>query len=384
MKKILLGSSALVALFAGAAHAAETPKVTLGGISNFQAGYSAEDKRTTLGNAASHPGAFRNDNVITVKVDGKTDAGLTYGAEMDLEADASRNNDAAASNFNAERTFIYVGGKWGKLQGGSDLGVTKTMKVDAASIARATGGIDGDFTNFLSTPAAAAATQVFATPDLFLDYGTGTLGNEDSQGVSKLSYYTPRFYGFQAGVSYLFDNTSYGQVVNRVNTNGVAGTGIKNIVLGALNYDNKFSGVGVNVGVTGELGTADAADTNNLRTYQAGAKFSYMGASIAGSYGNLGDSMRLKATASDSSNYFYTLGAAYEIGAFGTSVTYLHSTYDAGATKNTFRNVSVGADYKLAAGLTPYAEVNFINYNPTATANDNKATIGIVGTQLAF
>ena len=391
MKKILLGTSALIgaaALFAGAANAAETPKVTLGGISNFEAGYSAEDKRTTLNtlsgatNAASHPGAFRNDNVITVKVAGKSDAGLGYGGQIDLEADATANANNAG--VNAERTFIYVDGKWGKLQGGSDLGVTKTMKVDAASIARATGGVDGDFTYFLSTAATGGTTNVIATPDLFLDYGAGVLGDESTQGLSKLSYYTPRISGFQAGVSYLFDTTSAGQNVRRANTNTGAGTAAKNVVLGALNYEGKFSNVGVNLGATGELGTAQSADVNNLRTYQLGAKFNYMGFSLAGSYGNLGDSLRTKTVASDSSNYFWTVGAAYETGPFGASVTYLKSNYDAGTTKDRFSNVSLGADYKLAAGLTPYAELDFVNYNPTGTANDNKATIGIVGTQLAF
>lgn len=391
MKKILLGTSALIgaaALFAGAAHAAETPKVTLGGISKFEAGYSAEDKRAALltgsgaTNTASHPGAFLNDNVITVKVAGKTDAGLGYGGQIDLEADATANADNAG--VNAERTFIYVDGKWGKLQGGSDLGVAKTMKVDASSIARATGGIDGDFTYFLSVPATAAATNVFATPDLFFDYGAGVLGDESTQGVSKLSYYTPRVYGFQAGVSYQFDSTSAGQNVRRANTNVGTGTATKNILLGALNYEGKFSNVGVNLGATGETGAAQSDAVNNLRTYQLGAKFSYMGFSLAGSYANLGDSLRAKTTASDSSNYFWTLGAAYETGPFGASVTYLQSKYDAGATSNKFSNVSVGADYKLAAGFTPYAEVNFIDYNPTGTASDNKATIGIVGTQLAF
>jgi len=382
MKKILLGSSALVALFAGAAQAAETPKVTLGGISNFEAGYEGNsDVKTVNG---QRPGAFRTDNVITVKVDGKTDAGLGYGAQIDLEADSSNNSDTAG--INAERTFVYVDGKWGKLQGGSDLGVAKTMKVDASSIARATGGVDGDFTYFLSTPV--GGQNVLATPDLYLDYGAGILGDETTQTANKISYYTPRFAGLQAGVSFLPDSASKGQIISRTNNNAgtaAAPAAVKNTVIGALNYDNKFGGFGVNVGATGEYGNAVTTTNNNLRTYQAGAKVSYMGASIAGSYANLGDSLRAKALSSDSNNYFWTLGAAYEIGAFGTSVTYLHSNYDnAATTANKFSNISVGADYKLAAGLTPYAEVNFIDYNSSVAGEDNKATVALVGTQLAF
>lgn len=387
MKKILLGTSALVgaaALFAGAANAAETPKITLGGFSTFQAGFTSEDLDTN-----QRSGAFRSDNVITVRVNGKTDGGLGYGAGIDLEADTSSNADSAG--VNSERTFVYVDGKWGKLQGGSDFGVTKTMKVDASSIARASGGIDGDFTYFFNTAGTASSTatntvgtgQVLATPDLFLDYGVGVTGNESSQAINKISYYTPRFSGFQAGVSYLFDTTGAdtGQMLSRANnTTGEA----KNVVLGALNYQGKFSNVGVELGATGEWGNSEDSTQNDLRTWQAGAKLGYMGFSVAGSYANLGDSLRLKSAGSDSSNRIWTVGGAYETGPFGASVTYLDSRYDGGATHNDFSNLSFGVDYKLAAGLTPYAEVDVIRFDPTGTVNDNDATVVLVGTQLAF
>ncbi len=374
MKKILLGTSALIgaAALASAANAAETPKITLGGFSTFQAGFTGEDQDTNL-----RAGAFRSDNVITVRVNGKSDAGLGYGAGIDLEADTSDNADSAG--VNAERTYVYVDGKWGRLQGGSDLGVAKTMKVDASSIARASGGIDGDFSYFMTS----TSGSVIATPDLILDYGATQLGDESSQVINKLSYYTPRFSGFQAGVSYLFDTTGSdrGQLLSRAdNTSGEA----ENVIIGALNYQGKFSNVGVEVGATGEWGNSEVSTRNDLRTYQLGAKFDYMGFSLAGSYGNWGDSLQLKSTGSDSATRFWTVGAAYETGPFGASVTYLDSRFDSGATHNDFSNLSFGVDYKLAAGLTPYAEVNVIQLDPTGTANDNDATVVLVGTQLAF
>ncbi|MEQ1789000.1 MAG: porin [Rickettsiales bacterium] len=375
MKKILLGTSALIgsaALFASAVNAAETPKITLGGFSDFQAGFVSEDLDTNL-----RSGAFRTENIVTVRVDGKSDMGLGYGAGIDLLADTSAST--STSGVEAERTFLYVDGRWGKLQGGSDLGVTNTMKVDASSIARATGGIDGEFWNFMT----GSSGQVLATPDLFLDYGAGQLGDESTQTINKISYYTPRFSGFQAGVSYLFDTTGSdrGQVLTRADNNGGEA---ENVVLGAISYEGKFSNVGVNIAATGEYGNSEASNRNDLRTYQAGAKLDYMGFSLAGSYGNLGDSLRIKSAGSDSSNYFWTVGAAYETGPFGASVTYLDSNYDSGTTHNDFSNLSFGVDYKLAAGLTPYAEVNVVKLDPTGTVNDNDATVVIVGTQLAF
>jgi predicted porin len=75
------------------------------------------------------------------------------------------------------------------------------------------------------------------------------------------------------------------------------------------------------------------------------------------------------------------------MGAFGASVTWLDSSYEAtSTTDNEFNNLVVGVDYKLAPGFTPYAEVSIfeIDEEGTGLANDNDGTVFIVGSQLAF
>jgi len=387
MKKILLGSTVLVgaaALFAGAAFAAETPKVTLGGTSEFQVGHTSEDKDAGLRNSA-----FRSDNIVTVRVDGKSAAGLGYGAGVDLHADTSNDADSSYTNGGAARqTFLYVeGAQWGRVEAGSKVGADATMKVDASNIARATGGIDGDWTYF-TTP---TTGRVIATPDLYLNYGATQFGDRSLENSNKVSYYTPRFAGFQAGVSYSIDQNK-GQDIDRTKTDYILGTAgnttttraVDNIWTGGLSYQTKFSGVDIAAAATGEAGNATNATLNNLREWNVGTKLGYQGFSVAGSYGNLGDSLNLKATRSDSSTYYWTAGGAYEVGPFGASVTYLQSSVDLGATKDKFHNLSFGTDYKLAPGLTPYAELNFVDTNPTGTTQDNKATVFIAGTQLSF
>lgn len=394
MKKILLGSTVLVgaaALFAGAAFAGETPKVTLGGTSDFQVGFVGEDQDGgpadgTAGSPGGNKraGAFRTETQLDVKVDGKTDSGLGYGAQFDLAVSGTDNADSAAGNAGANgsqvnHSWIYLDGAWGRLEGGSTVGVTSTMKVDASKIARATGGIDGDFHYFMT----ATSGRVIATPDLALDYGAAQLGDETTEAINKVNYYTPRFAGFQAGVSYLFDNTAADKGIFLSRGSRTAGE-VGNIVLGGLNYEGKFDAIGFKAAATGEWGNSETIATNDLRTWNVGAEVDYMGFSVAGSYGDLSDSLQPTATAADSGTHYWTLGGAYVYGPFGASVTYLNSRVDTGATHNDFDNLSIGADYKLAPGLTPYAEVSFVSLDPTGVVNDNDATVFIAGTQVSF
>ena len=414
MKKILLGTSALVGaatLLAGAAFA-ETPKVTVGGYANFEAGYVSDDDsstgtaghKTVLNNAAHQRGqAFRSDTQVDFKIDGKNDAGLGYGGEVDLLADTT--TDVQNRGINASKTFIYVDGGWGRFELGSNVGADGTMKIDAASISRATGGINGDWTYFGN-----ATTQFLANAASPLAYGnlkTGTnfTGDHSEENINKVTYYTPRFYGAQLGVSYLPDQSNRGQGTsalaapnpagpNRTNNN----TGLaQNIFTGGLNYDNKFGDFGVAAAATGEFGKAQVATYEDLKAWNVGGKVSYMGFSLAGSYGDWGKS-NTKISDASKDTWYWDVGVAYEYGPFGASVTYLNSQFDCGTAvtaggnnagcqavgKDKFYSVSGGLDYKLAPGLTPYAELTYYDQNAATKVNDNKGYVGILGTQLNF
>ncbi len=375
MKHFLLGTSALIGAVAIAASAsAQTPKVTLGGFIDWQAGITSDDQDT---NRRSH--AFFNDTEISVNVDGKSDAGLGYGAEIVLEADVT--DDVDAEGTNASRTFIYLDGTWGRVELGSTEGVQTTMKVDAASIARASGGIDGDFYRFIAAP----TTVGIVTPDLPVGFGlaaAGSYGSEAQENINKIVYYTPRFSGFQLGLNYSPNDRDRGQTIDRTDNN--AGR-VEDVFGGAISWEGQWDVVSIALAATGEIGSAELATTEDLQAWNAGAVLGYMGFSLAGSYGHWGESYRATALNADDSHY-WTVGGAYEHGPYGVSVTYLSSEYDNGGTlaDNDFDNIVVGADYKLAPGLTPYAEVNFFDYDAVGTANDNEGTVFLLGTQLNF
>ncbi len=390
MKKILLGTTTLIgaaSLLAGAAFA-ETPKVTVGGDADFQMGWHSDDLDQN-----QHSHAFLSKTTIKLRVDGKSDAGLGYGGGVDMNADTRGNNGVATqvnglnnngNGFDSSRTFIYVDGTWGRVEGGSDLGAQQTMKMDASNIARATGGIDGDWRYFTNIPTGGPTRGFWARPTLDLQYGTAfgtSLGNHTQENLNKITYYTPKFSGFQAGISYMVNATDRGQHITPGDTSGVS-----NLWTGGVSYAGKFSNVGVDLAVTAERGSADAAGTNDLRTWNAGGRLSYMGWSVAGSYGNIGDSLQTASTSHDDTDY-WTAGLAYEQGPWGVSATWMKSSVEVAAGgSDDFDNLSLGADYKLAPGLTPYVEVSLIDMDGTGTGttNDNEGTVGIIGTRLSF
>jgi len=412
MKKILLGTTALIGaatLIAGAAFAGDDPKVTVGGFNTFEAGWTNSDFDQNSQNRA-----FRNDTEVHFNVAGKTDAGLGYGAEIDLEADINGSqsgvNGAANQGITAHRTYGWLqGDQWGHVEFGSNDGAASTLKVDASNIARATGGINGDWRFFAESNTSTAATAVGNNQTGLLSNGAGggarfitsaNLPVENGPATSffsdvasnddKITYYTPRFSGFQAGVSYAPSLYNRGQLTNLQDaqfTNGTVGNG-RDIWEEGLNYEGQWDQVGIAAAVTGEEGHTDSDATssttpNNLGAWNAGLKLSYMGFSAAGSYGDWMDSFDTNGTKAD----YWTGGLAYETGPVGASVTYLYSDDKNTGYQDKFQDVSFGVDYKLAPGLTPFAEYTWYDIDPTGTGSaglENKGNIVLVGSQLSF
>jgi len=370
MKKFLLGTSALIGAvaFASAANAAD-PTVSLGGFANFQAGFSDQDAPFDSTGANSRDTKFANDTRVQVRVDGSADNGLKYGSVIELKADLDNGPDANGTN--ADRTYIFVESQAGRVELGANIGAEDNMKVDASTIARATGGIDGDWYRYVATGGLSGAVPFIIRPDLPSAHGRTT-----TEAANKITYYSPRFSGFQVGVSFTPDDGDAGTAASFTGDN--SGNNENVFGLGA-NYRGQFDGVGVQASATGEWGEAENAGSEDLSAWALGAVLSYQGFSAAGSWGDWSDSGLPTSATSNDQNY-WTAGAAYETGPFGVSVTYLNSERQ----DNDFDLVSVGADYQLAPGLVPYVEANFFNLDQNATASDNEGTNVLVGTLLNF
>jgi predicted porin len=408
MKKVLLTTTALGLFAAGSAFAAG-PVVTVGGSADFQVGagsqegvYKTQGANDTYFTRDYHS---RTDTTLHIKADGKADNGLGYGAYIELNADVNSNDTSAQNNANARKTYLYVETGFGRVEAGATGDAGNALKVDASTFARATGGIGGDYYKYvdLSGDSALHNNVYYVLPGLPTAAG---LPGETAPGVAngdthldratanKVSYYSPRIQGFQAGVSFTPDQDERGTASSFSGNNVTAPDAghFVDVFNGGLNYQAEFNNFGINASITGETGTAkdDASNTTNyddLQAYAAGLSLSYAGFTLGGSYGDAPEYGQ--DSTFDSSLSYWTLGAAYEFGPFGTSVTYMDSTIEhqgaLAAGDRELTNLSVGADYQLAPGLVPYVEVNFFDTDDnTAATVDNNGSVVIVGTQLNF
>lgn len=449
-KKVLTLTAAMVVGASSSALAAgDGLKVTVGGSLDAQVGVRNQKSAFNYTNADATGGnklrkaALVNDTKLNVDVNGHK-SGLKYGGKIILNADTSANKYGDTNV--GYQTLTFVEHAAGRLEAGSATGAYDAMRVSGATIARATGGANGD-AKFWWNPSIGSSTQTItiggtptaytanklvvdnfiASPDLPSNYKKG---KEDI--AAKVTYYTPTYHGLKAGVTYTPDTEQRGTVFGTQNTllNSKVNTlsdAYKDVWSGGFMFHHKLDKVHVKASLLGETGkakdyavgsdingTATTAATpasllkrHKLQAWEAGASISFMGFTVAGSWGDWGKSGLSKAVTASKKQRFWTAGAAYEHSHFAASVSYFESKRNADITNDTanvgtasiatLTNVnapsqkvakvlSIGIDYKLAPGFLPYVEVSKFTLNdktPT-TGMKNSGNIFLAGTKLQF
>jgi hypothetical protein len=138
MKKLLLGTTALVGASFMATAAMAKPEVRLGGFFNFQVGMATQDHEgfgpSPGGVSATNPErgyGFLTDNEIIVRVSDKLDSGLAWSLKIELEANtddaSSGGNDGATDASTADEAVLTLSGAWGQVFFGSEDGPADTM-----------------------------------------------------------------------------------------------------------------------------------------------------------------------------------------------------------------------------------------------------------------
>ena len=370
MKKLLLATAAVMALSASAAQA--EIKLDLGGYFKGYAGYANQD---TAGLRE-----FDIKRKSQIYFDGETtlDNGLTVGYHGELYQE---NNDVEATGLGVqdgfsqlEESYLYFSGNWGRFNLGRSNGAAYLLQVAAPG---ADSNIDGQDISISFYNPTGNYHQDYKQAGIETNTGFGN-SIAASQYADKITYLTPKFNGFQAGVSYS------PQVDQKTVNNNVAGSqsdalGFEDAFDIAARYDGEFSGVGVHVG-GGYSFAGQETDTlanDDYKEWNAGLKLTFEGFGIGGAYNT--DNGALDSSG-DTDNW--TVGVDYTWGAYVFGASYFDSQADSDDSE--LQRYAVGATYTFGPGMQFRGAVAYYNDDAPGAAADNDATVVTIGTDIQF
>ncbi len=397
MKKLLLGSTALVAggLLAAPAMAADPIKIGVGGYYQFYAiAGSIEGTYAPNGSSVQYKGLqFQQEGEIHFIGQSKLDNGTTVGIHVELEAWST---GAAAGRHNDE-AFMFAFGDWGRVEFGARDQASYRMYYGSPSALLGFGFFQHN-SSFGWYSAAMAANPATGGATFF------TIGGQ-FQDVNRINYFTPRFMGLQIGVGYA-PKINLG--VNALLGAGLAGPGPgtgagvcgyndattmincptndnswQDVFDIGANYLNKFGDFTVALygafmyaafvpSFNQSNNNANLVTGANLASWKqwvVGAQFGYAGFTLGGSIGwdnnGLGGNYY---TGVDSSSRKYTVGAMYATGPWQMSVGWGGVRTNNGNGAATLATVNQGGNSGL--NFTPNAGTTngYFGTNPLAGA----------------
>lgn len=396
MKKLLLASTALLGLVAAATPAAAEINMDLGG--HFR-GYGVYNDNDEVGAADSlRSFDFRRDTEIHFTGEATSDNGLTVGAHYE---------GFVGGDISTDEAYAYFSGNWGRVNFGSEDGAAYLLQVAAPS---ADSNVDGlrvgvqninatglDTGTVLADPSGytgvftdAFSTNVAGAGSLLLDYD-----HADFQDTERLTYLSPKYMGFQGGISYAPEG---GQ---KVIGNGLAQAAqdddvnqAENLWEAGLRWDGEFEGFGISTGAgyshasaENDLAAATAVGdvADDLETWNAGLNVAFQGFSVGGAY--LSSETALDdgtAAGADLESDTWVIGAAWDNGPYHVGVSYLDQDIDFGADSIEADKTTIGAGYTYGPGMSFRGAVAFGSVDETVTPTDEDFTQVTVGTDIQF
>ena len=376
MKRILLGSTALVgaAAVSTAAQASDGVKLDVGGF--FQTTYQGvfDNKNGHHFGNEHNIDHFTHNAEVWFKGETTLDNGLTVGAHIELEG------ENAADQI--DKSFVYWSGGFGKIQIGTQ---------------------DGPIGGYCILPPGATANFSAFSPNVWGSndpIGSNSacvdvLGNSNS-----IVYATPVFSGFQLHVGYTPSNNAEDYTQAGVNSAGTPtnpeGTAHHSFAAYAT-YSYAAENWGVDWGgggswqtkFNGQSGVSDGTSA----AYQSGLNFTFGNFGIGGvmEYFDTGGNDNNAWVAGGGLSYgvdAWTVGLQGSHGHYNGAGPALSFTQDPGGSRNLNRVILTG-NYALGPGVDLDAEVGYSWYHDTGDAADSQtdkyhAVSVAVGSKLTF
>jgi predicted porin len=256
------------------------------------------------------------------------DNGLKFGANIQLEGNTGGDQ--------IDESYLFVKGSFGEINLGSENSAGYKMSYGAPDVSFY--GINSGSTTS-AVPFRGADLFRGTLGSTFLE-NAGSIGGGNGQNndLQRITYYTPRFAGFQVGASYARDGSEDNS--NRADCNNAAGNSNCDYFDIAANYVNSFGDFDIAVSGRWGIASASAAGANDPEVYGFGLNLGFAGVTIGGSFGEQNGTAASDGTSFDA-------GISYETGPWGFTFTYFH-----GENSNYTRTGGTAAAPAFGAGDT--------------------------------
>ena len=365
-KQILLGGTALMGVAAmtlpvqaGSVGSKDAMSVTLGGELRFNMGFADQDVSAGRGRGY---GLNVDESEVKIGAKNTADNGLTYGVKIELNAGST---DSSAS----DEAFAFIDSDWGRVEMGDQDDASDRMAVHAYNVLVGRAGADGDPADYIN----------------FGTRGISAQGFDSTSDDTKLTYFSPRLGGFQAGASLTPDS---GQASGAAGQDSDADGDFENVIGLGANWEGSFEEVEILLGVVGEFGdseTATGANTEGeIESLGIGANVTFAGFGFGAFYADLAEKglSQAQRTAGRDAGSYYDLGVSYKTGPWGVSLGYFSSTVSSGAgiADSDVKIISLDAAYDVApgwelAGSLHFGEAENMDGTAVPVKNDGTALI---------
>ena len=378
---------------------ASTPiSVVVGGYHSQVFGYSTnKDNVVSGGNigtfANARPNTTSQQSDSEIWFGGRTTLanGISIGFDVQLEANTSADV--------IDESYLFIDGAFGRVVLGSENSADYIMNYSAPNVSAAAthgfGNQESSLPNWVQRPnnvvildttasgkgAGGAASGVAALPT----------GGNDQQ---RVTYYTPRFSGFQLGASFTPNVTAS-------TANGLAGASYEDLMgpvnralsrtnawSGSVNYVNTFGGIVVNAsaGFTqypALTGATTAPNKNAIMDSSYGLQIGYGEFLVGGGY------RKLDAEGAVEDGTAWGAGITWTSGPVSLGVNYMESKVEgtvATAGQDKFKQGMLVGSYNLGPGIDLIGAIFQLKYQDetSAAANNNSGGGAAAGIVLRF
>ncbi len=297
------------------------------------------------------------------------DNGLTFGVQVEVELE----NDEAENDI--DESFLFIQGNFGQFRFGAEDGAVHLNQVVLPSADAKIYGVDPKINGF----------NYAGTFDAPRTYSLRPTGNAD-----KVTYFTPRVFGFQIGTSYagdsIQDNIGSGLLGQEVDESAsVAGT-IHDVVEGSIRWDGGFANLG-GISLSGGYISGDqsdaSADPGNYDSWNTALRY-------AGEFGAFRVAAGVSYAEEENRTGFgedsdiFAAGLSLGTGPWTFGLNYFNSEADIAATTDELDIFALGLNYKLAQGVKLSTSFGMYDADDNVAAGDNDGFVVGTGIGLSF